>query len=160
MAEAKRSRKTGITVSSRKKGAAPLVGDALEVLKAVEPSAESAAPVKVARLRPPANPASKARLARHYLKTRPVCRVTFSLPAQAAPGESTVHITGDFNGWDLGATPLRRLKNGDYGITVDLETGREYRFRYLIDGCRWENDWSADRYDPNPHGGFDSVVVV
>jgi 1,4-alpha-glucan branching enzyme len=79
---------------------------------------------------------------------------------QAAPGECSVHVTGDFNGWDTGATPMSRLKNGDYGVTVDLETGREYRFRYLIDGCRWENDWGADRYDPNPHGEFDSVVVV
>lgn len=106
------------------------------------------------------SPAGNERLAKRYLKTSPVCRVSFRLPAEVVPGECSVHITGDFNGWEIDATPMTRLKNGNYGVTVALETGREYRFRYLIDGCRWENDWAADRYDPNPHGGFDSVVVV
>jgi hypothetical protein len=41
-----------------------------------------------------------------------------------------------------------------------LETGREYRFKYLIDGKRWENDWHADRYEPNIYGTDDSVVVI
>jgi len=33
-------------------------------------------------------------------------------------------------------------------------------FRYLVDGERWENDWAADAYVPNPFGGEDSVVEV
>jgi 1,4-alpha-glucan branching enzyme len=102
----------------------------------------------------------KGRFTKRYLKARPVCKVTFRLPAEAVPAECAVHIAGDFNGWDLGATPMNRLKRGDYTVTVDLPRDREYRYRYFIDGCRWENDWSADRYDPNPYGWFDSVVVV
>jgi hypothetical protein len=39
-----------------------------------------------------------------------------------------------------------------------LDAGRAYRFRYLLDDQRWENDWAADAYLPNSFGGDDSVV--
>ena len=41
---------------------------------------------------------------------------------------------------------------------VGLEAGRAYRFRYLLDGHRWDNDWAADAYEPNDFGAGDSVV--
>jgi len=44
-------------------------------------------------------------------------------------------------------------------VTVVLEPGRHYRFRYLLDGARWENDWVADAYVANEYGGDDSVVT-
>lgn len=160
MAATKSSGKSGATVPSRKKGATSRKGGASGAMKAVEPAAEEAAAGNVAQRKPVAGPMGGKRTAKRYLKTSPVCRVSFRLPAEVAPGECAVHVAGDFNGWEIDATPMIRLKNGDYGVTVNLETGREYRFRYLIDGCRWENDWAADRYDPNPHGEFDSVVVV
>ena len=47
----------------------------------------------------------------------------------------------------------------DFTVTLELETGRSYRFRYIIDGWKYENDWYADRYEPNPYGGEDSVVA-
>ena len=43
-------------------------------------------------------------------------------------------------------------------MTVSLDAGRAYRFRYLLDGQRWDNDWAADAYQPNDFGGDDSVV--
>jgi len=43
---------------------------------------------------------------------------------------------------------------------VPLATGREYAFRYLLDGGRWENDWNADRYDLNPYATADNSVVI
>ena len=39
-----------------------------------------------------------------------------------------------------------------------LDTGRAYRFRYLLHGRRWDNDWAADAYVRNDFGGDDSVV--
>jgi 1,4-alpha-glucan branching enzyme len=95
-----------------------------------------------------------------FLKTRPVCRVTFTLPKEAASEAKTVCITGEFNDWSRDATPMKRRPTGDFSVSLDLETGRSYRFRYLIDGCTYENDWEADRYEPNPYGGQDSVVEV
>ncbi|HEB75627.1 MAG TPA: hypothetical protein ENJ04_04695 [Nitrospirae bacterium] len=100
------------------------------------------------------------RIKKQYLKSRPACRVTFRLPREAAPDARKVSIVGDFNNWDKGAMVMKRLKNGDFTITMELETGREYCYRYLIDSSRWENDWWADRYRPNPYGSDDSVVVL
>lgn len=88
------------------------------------------------------------------------CSVTFRLPAAAAPEAREVTLVGDFNKWDGAASPMARLKNGDFRITMKLEAGKEYRFRYLIDGSRWENDWSADRYVPNRYGTDDSLVIL
>jgi 1,4-alpha-glucan branching enzyme len=71
-----------------------------------------------------------------------------------------VTIVGDFNNWNLTENKMKKLKNGDFTLTMDLPCSREYRFRYLIDSNRWENDWFADKYLPNNFGADDSVVVV
>ncbi len=55
---------------------------------------------------------------------------------------------------------MKRLKKGGFTVTLELQPGKEYKFRYLIDGNRWENDWGADRYERNPYGEDNSVVVV
>ena len=99
-------------------------------------------------------------IAKQYLKSRPVCKVTFRLPKEAAPLAQSVAIVGDFNGWDENATPMKMLKNGSCTVCLELETNRQYRYRYLIDGAYWENDWNADKYMPNSFGGDDSVVIV
>ena len=94
-----------------------------------------------------------------YLKSRPVGKVTFSLPGEAAPGAATVHIVGEFNDWDKSATPMQRLQNGTFKATLDLETGRSYRYRYLIDNEKWENDWDAHRYETAMSGAVENSVV-
>jgi 1,4-alpha-glucan branching enzyme len=85
-------------------------------------------------------------------------RVTFELPADA--GGQRVHLCGDFNEWSLTATPLARRKDGRFSTTLTLPAGRAYRYRFLVDEERWENDWSADTYLPNPFGSEDSVVSI
>ncbi len=100
-------------------------------------------------------------LKKRYLKSKPVCKVTFELPRKAAPGAASVGLAGDFNDWDPQATPLARKKSGDFNVTLELAPGREYHFRYVIDGQIWENDWQADRYAPSTIPGVeDSVVAV
>lgn len=99
-------------------------------------------------------------LKKRYLKSRPTCKVTFRLPAKMVGDGDIVALAGEFNGWDLAADQMKRLRNGDHTLTKELETGKEYRFRYIINGVRWENDRCADRYTPNPYGGDDSVVTV
>lgn len=98
-------------------------------------------------------------LRKRYLKSKPVCKVTFELPREAASEAESVGLAGDFNGWNPHEAPLARKKTGDYQITLDLETGREYEFRYVIDG-RWENDWQADRYSPTFIPGVENSVVA
>jgi hypothetical protein len=86
------------------------------------------------------------------------CKVTFELPVQA--GVAAAHLCGEFNDWSSTATPMTRRKDGSFRVTVALDPGRSYRFRYLLDGERWENDWAADDYVANEFGGDDSVVTT
>jgi hypothetical protein len=97
---------------------------------------------------------------KQYLKTNGWCNVTFRLPKEAVPDAQLVTIVGDFNDWNLSNTKMKKLKNGDFQLTLKLEKDREYRFRYLIDTTRWENDWHADQYVPNAFGCEDSLVRV
>ncbi|NTU83472.1 MAG: glycoside hydrolase family 13 [Chloroflexales bacterium] len=84
-------------------------------------------------------------------------RVTFAMPA--AIWADTIHVVGDFNGWDERATPLRQTETG-WMVTLELEAGRSYQYRYLLNGNEWHNDWNADRYEPNAYGGDNSVVIT
>ena|SRR3972149_2096730 len=99
-------------------------------------------------------------LKKQYVKSGSVCKVTFRLPKDAVKGAQRVNIVGEFNDWSIEATPMKPLRSGEFTVTLDLESGREYRFRYLIDGYTWENDWNADRYERNIYGSDDSVVAV
>ncbi|MGD9049175.1 MAG: isoamylase early set domain-containing protein [Anaerolineae bacterium] len=84
-------------------------------------------------------------------------RVTFTLPYTTHADR--VSVLGDFNSWDATATPMiQRRLDADWVASVELEAGRRYRFRYLLDGKRWLNDWYADDFEDNPFGTTDSVV--
>jgi 1,4-alpha-glucan branching enzyme len=93
-----------------------------------------------------------------YSKGGKTCRVTFELPAEI--GAAAVHLSGDFNDWSKQATPLVRRKDGRFSVSLSLRSERSYRYKFLIDGDTWENDWQADAYVPNGFGGEDSVISV
>jgi CheY-like chemotaxis protein len=95
-----------------------------------------------------------------FLETKKASRITFRLPKVAAPDAKSVCIVGDFNNWDIHANPMKKQENKDYVILLDLEQGREYQFRYLIDESKWENDWKADKYVKSPYGDSDNSVVI
>ena len=93
-----------------------------------------------------------------YTKTGRACRVTFSLPS--AIDAKRAALCGEFNDWSPDRHPMKLRRDGSFSVTVSLPTGRDYRFRYLLDGRAWENDWQADRYEANTFGTEDSVVAV
>ena len=93
-------------------------------------------------------------LRKRRLKAKGVVQVTFELPEEA--GGEKVHLVGDFTDWQ--GRPMEQRKDGRWKTTVELEPGRSYQFRYLVDGDRWENDWEADDYVPGPFGDDNSVV--
>lgn len=97
-------------------------------------------------------------LKKSYSKTGTKCRVTFKLPAEV--NAETAAIAGEFNDWSTESHPMKQLKDGSFSISMSLDVGQSYRFRYYLDGQRWENDWEADAYLPNEHGTDDSVVEV
>ena len=95
---------------------------------------------------------------KHYSKTGNYCRVTFKY--QPAISAEKAVLCGDFNDWAMDSHPMRRLKDGSFSATVSLQAKQSYRFRYLLDGQRWENDPEANNYVPNAYGSDDSVVEI
>lgn len=96
-------------------------------------------------------------ITKQYLKSKPVCKVTFSVPAEDA---KKVQVLGTFNDWnEKEAVELKKFKNGNFRGTVDLEKDNSYEFRYLVDGT-YVNDEQADSYAMNVFGSENSVLNV
>lgn len=95
-----------------------------------------------------------------YLKTKPICKVKFVAPEALAKESKKIYLAGEFNEWKYEETLLKKQKNGTFATTLDLGTGSEYQYRYVLDGERWENDFDADKYVPSNVGVDNSVVVV
>ena len=93
-----------------------------------------------------------------YGKTTKTCKVTFELPAEVSAQAASV--CGDFNAWSPTATPMLRRKDGRFSVTVALPVDGTYRYRFLLDGERWENDWDAEMYVTNDYGTEDSLIRV
>ncbi len=103
-------------------------------------------------------------LTKQYVKSRDVCKITFVLPLDELPEGLDVHdvrLAGEFNAWDESTAPMKlNKKKKAYAVTVELEPGREYQFRYVLNGDIWYNDWAADAYVPSEFGQDNSVVVT
>lgn len=95
---------------------------------------------------------------KQFLKSKPVCKVTFRLDAKDAESAEKVQLVGDFNNWNESAEPMSVLKSNDFTTVLELETGKDYQFRYLINGSIWKNDPQADFYVANTFGAENGVV--
>lgn len=84
-------------------------------------------------------------------------RVTFSIPGSI--WADTIELAGDFNRWNATATPLRRMEDC-WSVSLTLERGRLYGFRYLVDHQDWMGDAQADSYMMAPDGYVTSVIVA
>ena len=93
-----------------------------------------------------------------YSKSGTKCKVTFKMPSEL-PADS-VNLVGEFNEWNLEGIPMKKLKDGSYSATLSLQSGKSYRYRYLLDGAVWENDWEPDAYEPNEFGTENSVLII
>jgi len=99
-------------------------------------------------------------LKKQFSKSKPTCKVTFSLPKEAVAKGKSVELVGEWNDWNEKKAVKMKAVKGDYTATVELETGRNYEFRYLVGKSKWENDWEADGYVPNPFGFDNSVLSI
>lgn len=97
---------------------------------------------------------------KQYLKSKPVCKVTFKLTKEEANSADSVKLVGDFNEWDVKATPMKKLKNGSFSSTVELSKESKYQFRYLLNDKDWTNDASADEYAPSTVSYDENSVVA
>lgn len=87
------------------------------------------------------------------------CTVVFTLNAEAAAGAEKVYLAGDFNSWDETSIPMKKGPDGSFSVKKQLDTNKEYQFRYCLDGNRWENDWKADKYVRSEIANDDNSVV-
>ena len=96
---------------------------------------------------------------KNYLKTSPLCKVTFTLPKAAIEGANEVRVLGDFNNWEWEkGVPMTETAEA-YTAELGLEAGQSYEFRYRGDNFVWENDWAADKYVSSPFAGITNSVV-
>lgn len=97
---------------------------------------------------------------KQFLKSKPGCKVSFRVSSAEANGAEKIQIIGSFNNWDKNAEPMNALKSGDFTQTLELESGKEYQFRYLLDGKTWANDSEADSKITNEFNELNDVVVA
>ena len=94
-------------------------------------------------------------IAKQYLKTKPVCKVTFTVPAEDA---KKVAVVGDFNDWNPKTYLLKKLKNGTFKGTFDLPKENTFEFKYLVDG-EYVSETEADRFQWNDFAGSENPVL-
>jgi len=99
-------------------------------------------------------------LKKQFNAKKHLCKVTFTLAENIADSSNRVNLVGDFNNWDIESIPMERLKDGDYSVSINLEKGKEYQFKYLVEGLGWLNEKEADKHVVNVFQTENSVVIV
>ncbi|MCC6611856.1 MAG: isoamylase early set domain-containing protein [Anaerolineae bacterium] len=89
-------------------------------------------------------------------KMKSKTQVTFKMPDVEGCGR--LYIVGDFNEWDDTTHPMAQAGDGTWSLSIDLEAGHAYEYRYRTDDGRWLNDPDADSSVPNAFGSDNSVV--
>ena len=95
-------------------------------------------------------------ITKQYLKSKPICKVTFSVPAKDA---KKVSVAGEFNKWNAKATVLKKLKNGTFKGTINLPKDKQFEFKYIVDG-QWTNETEADGYQWNDFASAEISLLV
>ncbi len=65
-------------------------------------------------------------------------------------------LAGDFTAW--APIAMDRLPSGGFWLTLRLERGRRWRYRFLLDGERWMNDPNVCEFVTEPSSGRVSVL--
>lgn len=97
---------------------------------------------------------------KQFLKSKPLCKVTFAVPAAVVEGATKVAVVGEFNQWDASAHILKKQKTGEFKATIELPVAQEIQFRYVVDDQTWLNDEEADKMVPNGFASEQNGVLV
>jgi 1,4-alpha-glucan branching enzyme len=65
-------------------------------------------------------------------------RVTFAMPATDC-GDG-LYLVGWFDEWDETVYPMERTADGAWALTLELEPGCEYQYRFRTPDGRWLQD--------------------
>ncbi|MEO9147368.1 MAG: isoamylase early set domain-containing protein [Ginsengibacter sp.] len=87
--------------------------------------------------------------------------IVFKLPAEAVEGATEVVLLGDFNNWSSEkGYGLKKQEDGSYKTVVQLEAGKTYQYRFLLNSGRWVNDYSAQHYVPVSGYSVENCVIT
>ncbi|QPC83148.1 isoamylase early set domain-containing protein [Phototrophicus methaneseepsis] len=89
-------------------------------------------------------------------KAKDKIRATFTSPS--INDCECLYLVGDFNEWDAQSHPMKQAEDGTWSLTISLDKGQVYQYRFYTDNGNWLNDNDADDYQPNPFGSDNSVV--
>ncbi len=68
-------------------------------------------------------------------------KIIFTLPAANIIGANECVLLGEFNNWNLEeGYYLQKKADGSMTVEVELESGKDYEYRYLLSNGRWVND--------------------
>jgi hypothetical protein len=82
--------------------------------------------------------------------------VRFHVPASL--GARVAEVAGDFSAW----APLAMVRDatGAFHVSLVLDPGRRWRYRFLLDGDRWINDPTATSFVDGPNGTPCSELIT
>ncbi len=95
-------------------------------------------------------------ISKQFLKTKPECKVTFSVAANQA---KSIGVAGAFNNWSPNELLLKKQKNGFFKGTINLPINNSFEFRYVINGNQWMNDEEADKLIWNDYAGAENGLL-
>jgi len=88
--------------------------------------------------------------------------VTFQVDmSQQTVSPQGVHVAGSFNGWSTTATPMTPAGNNVYTVTLDLNSGTSYQYKFInCDTWAGEDIVPAAGWVPNGYGGYNREITV
>jgi predicted flap endonuclease-1-like 5' DNA nuclease len=98
---------------------------------------------------------------KELVKNQAAYNVTFDYNVVPEHPVDSVIVLGDFNEWSLeDGYELKKTKSGNFEGKFKIPAGRDYHFRYLVNGNRWANEKDADKYEGSPlHPHIDNSVL-
>lgn len=95
-------------------------------------------------------------ISKQFLKSKPECKVTFTVPAKEA---KSVEVAGAFNNWTPEKFSLKKRKDGVFKGAINLPVNNSFEFKYVVDGKTWVNDEQADKLVWNDFSGTENGLL-
>ena len=99
-------------------------------------------------------------LKKFYINGANKYKVTFELPINDQNKKKEIKVVGDFNDWNWSTAKAMEVSHGRYTIDLELDPGKRYEYRYLVNNEYWVNDDIADEYNPSPCDNVNNCVLI
>jgi diguanylate cyclase (GGDEF)-like protein len=71
----------------------------------------------------------------------------------------SIHVVGDFNGWNKAVDPMQKGPDGKFSLVLQLAPGR-YAYKFVVNGEWFIPDSQCTEFTHDGFGGRNSVLVV